>query len=272
VAADEIRKRSPYKKLHVSTIHDFLWMIIKNFHQPLKKSFFDLLQDEKQVKGTGIAYSGEVELNNDSFDKIEYRNYRKLENGVISHDDLIKIALNMFANYPLLSKIVCDKYDYIFIDEYQDTDKKVIMIFLEYIYKNATKKKLCVGFFGDRMQSIYDTGIGNIQDYVDNKIVIEVPKQDNYRCSKKVIEFINKIRKDGIKQKPSLKNADGNILNSEGSVSFLYSSQTDFDLDGIKNQDIFTDWDFEDPQKTKILFLTHKLIAKRYGFENILEA
>jgi DNA helicase-2/ATP-dependent DNA helicase PcrA len=119
---------------------------------------------------------------------------------------------------------------------------------------------------------IYDTGIGNIQDYVDNKIVIEVPKQDNYRCSKKVIEFINKIRKDGIKQKPSLKDANDNILNNEGSVSFLYSSQTAFDLDGIKNQDIFANWDFEDPQKTKILFLTHKLIAKRYGFENILEA
>jgi DNA helicase-2/ATP-dependent DNA helicase PcrA len=273
VAADEIKKRSPYKKLHVSTIHDFLWMIIKIFPKPLKDSFFALIEAEKQTEGGGIRFSDETEINKNSFAKIEYRNYRKLEEGIISHDDLIKIALYMFSHYSLLSIIICDKFDYIFVDEYQDTDKKVIGIFLDCIYEKATKKKFCIGFFGDKMQSIYDDkGVGDIQKYIDEGVVTEIFKQDNYRCSRIVISLINKIRDDEIKQKPSLRDGDGNILNKEGSVSFLYSNQTDFDLNSMKSSSFFSGWDFNDHQKTKVLFLTHRLIAIRYGFAELLKA
>jgi DNA helicase-2/ATP-dependent DNA helicase PcrA len=273
VAADEIKKRSPYKKLYVTTIHNFLWMAIKVFQKPLKDSFFALIEAEKQTEGEGIRFSDETEINESSFAKIEYRNYRKLEEGVISHDDLIKIALYMFSHYSLLSIVICDKFDYIFVDEYQDTDKKVIEIFLDCIYKKATKKKFCIGFFGDKMQSIYDDkGVGDIQKYIDKGVVIEIFKQDNYRCSKMVISLINKIRDDEIKQKPSLRDEEGNVLNKEGNVSFLYSDQTDFDLNSIKSSSFFSGWDFNNHQKTKVLFLTHRLIAIRYGFAELLKA
>ena len=33
VAADEIKERSPYSRLHVSTIHDFLWEEIKDYQK-----------------------------------------------------------------------------------------------------------------------------------------------------------------------------------------------------------------------------------------------
>lgn len=267
VAANEIKERSPYSKLQVSTIHDFLWLLIKDFQKNLKQTILALIITEKERPGSGLVYSGENEVDANSFKSVEYQNYRDIENGIISHDDLLKIANYMFAQYPLLSKILCDKFDYIFIDEYQDTQKAVIEIFLEHITAYA-KEKPCIGFFGDRMQSIYDSGIGNIQSFIDGGVVREIKKSDNYRCSTSVIELLNRIRSD-IKQEPAKKNADGSIANKKGSAIFIYS-QNDFDLDSFKQSKFVTGWNFDDPKHTKVLFLTHRLIARRLGFNDLL--
>lgn len=269
VAADEIKERSPYSKLHVSTIHDFLWNEIKEYQKNLKQTVLSLLSAEKECKGTGLSYSGEVEIDEQSFSCIEYQNYRDLEQGIISHDDLLKIANYMFATYSLLSKILCDKYDYIFIDEYQDTHKLVIEIFLEYIKKFA-KGSLCVGFFGDKMQSIYETGIGNIQPYIAAGDVCEIIKEDNYRCSTNVIELLNHVRLD-ITQRPAKKKPDGSIANKVGSAIFVYSDD-DFDLETFRSSGFVSDWNFDDAHRTRILFLTHKMSATRLGFAELLSA
>ena len=267
VAANEIKERSPYSKLWVSTIHDFLWDLIMDYQKNLKQSLISLIISEQAMPKTGISYSGEIEIDENTFDMVSYRNYRKIENGVISHDDLLKLAAHIFLEYPLMAKILCDKYDYIFIDEYQDTQRAVIDIFLEYI-KKAAEGKLCLGFFGDKMQSIYETGIVDIQQYVDNGQVVEILKQDNYRCSQMVIALLNNIRSD-ISQSPAKKNDDGTIINKIGSTTFLYSN-SDFDLAHFNASDYAKDWDIDDPNKTKLLFLTHRLIAKRAGWDGIL--
>jgi DNA helicase-2/ATP-dependent DNA helicase PcrA len=269
VAADEIKERSPYSKLHISTIHDFLWELIKGYQKNLKQAVVALIAAEKSSRGTGITYSGEVEITEKSLELIEYKNYRNLEKGTISHDDLLKVANYMFASYPLLSKILCDKYNYIFIDEYQDTQKIVINIFLNHI-KRYAHESICIGFFGDKMQSIYDTGIGNIQSFVDIGDVKEVIKEDNYRCSVSVIGLLNQIRSD-IHQEPSKKDENGIIANLAGTITFVYS-QNEFDFDQFKKSKFVSDWAFDNPKLTKILFLTHKLIAKRIGFEDLLNA
>jgi len=269
VAADEIKERSPYSKLHVSTIHDFLWEVIKGYQKNLKQALVALITAEKSSKGTGITYSGEVEISEKNLELIEYKNYRNLEKGIISHDDLLKLANYMFAAYPLLSRVLCGKYDYIFIDEYQDTQRVVIDIFLSYI-KEQAQDSICIGFFGDKMQSIYDSGIGNIQSFVESGEVTEVIKEDNYRCSVSVIGLLNKIRSD-IQQQPSKKDVKGTIANKPGSITFVYS-QNEFELEQFKKSKFVSDWAFDNPKLTKILFLTHKLIAKRIGFEELLNA
>ena len=269
VAANEIKERSPYSKLHVSTIHDFLWGEIMGYQKNLKQAVLHLIFAEKQEKGAGLSYSGETEITAESFACVEYQNYRDLEHGIISHDDLLKVANYMFATYPLLSKLLCNKYDYIFIDEYQDTQKQVIEIFLNYI-KTYAKSNLCIGFFGDRMQSIYESGVGNIQPYIDSGDVCEIIKEDNYRCAIKVIELLNTIRID-LTQRPAKLNPDGSIANKVGSAIFVYSDM-DFDLDAFKASDLVADWDFEDSHNTKVLLLTHKLSATRLGFAELLSA
>lgn len=269
VAADEIKERSPYSKLRVSTIHDFLWDEIKEYQKNLKQTVLALVSAEKECKGSGLLYSGESEITEQSFSCIEYQNYRDLAHGVISHDDLLKIANHMFATYPLLSKILCDKYDYIFIDEYQDTQKPVIEIFLKHI-KTFAKGSLCIGFFGDKMQSIYATGVGDIQSYVIAGDVLEIVKDDNYRCAINVIKLLNRVRSDII-QRPAKKNPDNSIANKVGSAAFVYSDN-DFDLEEFKTSNFVTGWDFDDSRETKVLFLTHKLSAMRLGFAELLAA
>lgn len=269
VAADEIKERSPYSKLRVSTIHDFLWEEIKDYQKNLKKIILTLIAAEKDMKGTGLPYSGETEITEESIQLVEYRNYRNLAEGIISHDDVLKVANKMFATYPLLSKILSDKFDYIFIDEYQDTQASVVEIFLEHL-KSVNVKSVCIGFFGDVMQSIYATGVGNIISYIQSGTVNEIIKEDNYRCAFSVIDLLNKVRSD-IQQNPAKTNADGSLANKTGSITFLYSND-EFDLDTFQNSQYADGWDFNDTTETKILFLTHRLNAIRLGFAELLSA
>lgn len=269
IAANEIKERSPYSKLHVSTIHDFLWDELKDYQKNMKNSVVTLVAQEKECKGSGLTYSGESGITDQSFTYVEYQNYRDLEQGIISHDDLLKIADYMFGKHSLLPKILCDKYDYIFVDEYQDTQPSVIKIFLDHI-KEAAKGRLCVGFFGDKMQSIYETGVGNIETYVKAGDMYEVVKKDNYRCAVSVIELLNRIRND-IQQKPAKKTEEGAIANNQGSAKFIYSNE-EFDLSTFEESGFATEWDFDNSQSTRVLFLTHKLSATRLGFAELLSS
>ena len=269
VAADEIKNRAKHKHLEVSTIHDFLWNSIKNYQNDLKKSLIALIKMEREEDKSGIKYSGEEDISFEYLQdkEINYKDYRKIDNGVLWHDDILKISNYMFKSYPLLCDILKDKYEYILIDEYQDTQKQVIDIFLEYLPKSSDKKNI-IGFFGDSMQSIYGSRVGNLQEYIDNNLVTEIIKDDNWRCSETVIKLLNKIRTDGIQQERKRKDneADKDLT---GSVKFIYSNADEIDFESIKNHEIFNQWDFNDVGETKELYLTHSLIADKAGFGEI---
>lgn len=264
VAVDEIKHRSPYDKLRVSTIHDFLWDTIKSYQKDLKKSLLELIEKENKVEKTGIKYSGEAILSKEYFSdkEIQYKEYRIIEEGIISHSDVLKLANYLFQNNSLLCSILKDQYDYILVDEYQDTFKSVIDIFLEFL-PAETKRKNVIGFFGDSMQAIYDEGVGNISSYIKSGLVKEVVKDDNYRCSKKVIELLNKVRVD-INQSAANKNLIGDI-------KFIYSQIENINIDDVKKHSIFNDWNFLDFENTKELYLTKNLIAKKQGFSEMME-
>jgi DNA helicase-2/ATP-dependent DNA helicase PcrA len=95
----------------------------------------------------------------------------------------------LFEKYSKLSSIVKDKYKFIFIDEYQDTSKAVVEIFLSH-FKKSDRKNI-IGFFGDAMQSIYDDGIGNLDDYkgTEPETVNEIQKKQNRRNPQLIIDL-----------------------------------------------------------------------------------
>lgn len=261
VAVNEIRERVPFDGLFVDTIHNFVWELIKNYKTNLTSAIIDLIIKEKEVKGTGIRYSGEQELTCDSYHPatIEYKEYLKVEDGVISHDEVLKLGEFIFSKYPLINKILADKYDYIFIDEYQDTSQLIISMLLETFVNN--NPKTLIGLFGDPMQSIYGTGIGNVQKYIIDGVLDEIIINGNRRCSQEVIKLLNRIRTD-IFQTPVKSNLVGN-------VAFLYSDGS-IDIDVVKQHSVFKNWNFEDSENTKELYLTHRLISRRHNFQLFL--
>lgn len=139
------------------------------------------------------------------------------------HDGLIEIACKMFDEFPILGKIVSDRHDCIFIDEYQDTNPDVIRVLLRCLPKAS---RTIIGLFGDSEQAIYSDGIGSAQEHIDAGEVVLVEKDDNYRCSPEVITFANKFRTDGLEQDVALKKLDDGTIETlesrKGSVKLLY--------------------------------------------------
>ncbi|KAF2338039.1 UvrD-helicase domain-containing protein [Flavobacterium ginsenosidimutans] len=273
-AVKEIEERVNHKNLNVSTIHDFLWDNIKHFQKELKKAIISLANNE-DVSKISIDDTNLIPENyyNNLEDGIQYKEYVRLSDGIISHDELLLVANYLFDNYPKLSSIVKDKYKFIFIDEYQDTNKTIIETFL--IHFKKSNKKNIIGFFGDAMQSIYEDGIGNLDEYKGNDAnkVKEIPKKQNRRNPKSIITLANKLRTDGIKQEPSKDPNAPNMVNGvvkQGKVLFLYS--TDGDIGKIeKFLQENHNWNFQNSKQTKELNLTHNLIAEKAGFRTLMD-
>lgn len=253
VAKDEISERINQNPLVlVRTIHEFLWDVIRNY--------------QKELKSVALVYNNENPKNHiedlETLIKdvhIEYTQYgRKFEDGRITHDDVLEFSSRLFRDYPKIRRIVSDKYPYIFVDEYQDTEKRTVDLLVDNLL-DSKKQNIVIGFFGDSMQKIYNQGIGVIK----SERLEKVTREDNFRCSVKVIDLLNKIR-PSLVQKPS-----GN--NVEGEASFFYYSNT-YDEGGYEkaiNCLMAKGWNF-DPKKTKILMLTHRGIADKLDYLNIL--
>lgn len=270
-AVKEIEERVNHDNLTVTTIHDFLWDNIKHFQKELKSTLVKLINDESETK---IKIDNET-VSPDYFDSLEetiqYKEYLRLKEGIISHDELLVVANSMFQRFPKLCDILKDRYQFIFIDEYQDTHKEVIEIFLTHL--NQSKKKNIIGFFGDAMQSIYPDGIGNLDDYKGDEAekVKEVKKEQNRRNPKLVYELANRLRvnADALVQTHSDDDNAPNMLNGivkDGNIKFAYSN--DGNLQTFR---AYLGWDFLDSKQTKELNLTHNLIAGKAGFRGLME-
>ena len=273
-AVKEIEERVNHKNLNVSTIHDFLWDNIKHFQKELKEAIISLANDE-EVSRISIDDINPVPNNFYDIlpDGIQYKEFVRLREGIISHDELLIIANCLFEKYPKLSSIVKDKYKFIFIDEYQDTSKAVVETFLTHFKKS--KKKNIIGFFGDAMQSIYEDGIGNLDEFKgdDADTVNEIPKKQNRRNPQLVIDLANKLRTDGIIQEPSTDPNAPNMVDGvvkQGTILFIHS--TDGDISKVEEilRDVYN-WDFKNSKETKELNLTHNLIAGKAGFRYLMD-
>ena len=122
------------------------------------------------------------------------------------------------------------------------------------------------------MQSIYETGVGDIDGYIEQGIVVKVIKEQNRRNPQSVIDIANALRTDGLIQQPSDDISAPNMENGvvkQGTVKFAYSKS--FDLKKVKSSILVQGWDFTNAKETKELRLTHNLIANEAGFSQLME-
>jgi DNA helicase-2/ATP-dependent DNA helicase PcrA len=264
-AVHEIESRISNGRLSVSTIHDFLWGAIGSFQVELKAVLIDLLGGETpKIRSDGTS----VEPGMFAGKAIQYKEYRMLREGIISHDDIIAVAHALFAIYPKLRDIVRDRFPYILVDEYQDTAPEVIEILLSFL-PQSRRKGVC-GLFGDSMQAIYDEGVGDIRERVRRGEVAEVKKEQNRRNPRLVFELANRLRDDGIVQQPSKDKMAPNMVGGrlkEGVVHFFYTTKVGSALKEVRNR---LEWDFSNVRETTELNLTHNLIAPQAGFGDLM--
>lgn len=252
-AVDVVNERYQNDNLSVSTIHNFLWNQLKNYRKELVDSVIHLANEGKISVPTGLEMTPSL-----FEDGVEYGQYLSLRNGQISHDEVIHLAEYMYHKYPLLARVTKSQYDLILIDEYQDTHKEVISALFENITPADTADhSLTIGLFGDGMQKIYDSGVDDLR-YEEWAITI-ITKPDNYRSCQAIIDgFNNQIRHDDIVQ-----DAVGEHRDYLGTVKFVHSTSR-YDMKQFMD-------DFDVPKPRKALYLTHRLLARNAGYQELYD-
>ncbi|XZI51228.1 UvrD-helicase domain-containing protein [Clostridium perfringens] len=247
-------KSDEFKKILESKLNKFFYMLknVNNFKKIVNSIFrlSDYLICLKNIDENKTSYRS---ISYDSRSSVD-----KLHKMKISHDTLLKYGFEIVEKHDLLKQIIIDKYPFILIDEYQDTNEYVIKIMsCLYNYSKEINHKIFIAYFGDSAQNIYSDGVGRkIKDY--HKNLQDIQKKFNRRSTKEIIEVSNKIRNDEIKQISIFNDCSG------GKVKF-YSG----DLSHVDKfiDDYSKKWLSNSKKPLHCLMLTNKNIAKYSGFE-----
>ena len=116
-------------------------------------------------------------------------------NNLVDFDDLLILPIRLFREYPSVLESYQERYKYILIDEYQDTNE------CQYIFsKMLAKKYKNIFVVGDNDQAIYAFRGANYKnilnfekDYPDCKTIL---LEENYRSTKTILNAANSVIKN----------------------------------------------------------------------------
>ncbi|MGM7703510.1 DNA helicase PcrA [Pseudalkalibacillus sp. Hm43] len=184
----------------------------------IKQALKDLNLDSKKFDARsilGTISSAKNELKTaDDFQKVAsglfeevaadvYEVYEKQlrKNHALDFDDLIMSTIKLFQRVPEVLEHYQRKFQYIHVDEYQDTNRA------QYVLVNLLAdrfRNLCV--VGDSDQSIYrwrGADIANIlsfeEDYADAEVIL---LEQNYRSTKRILQAANEVIQNNTGRKP----------------------------------------------------------------------
>ena len=169
------------------------------------------------------------------------------ENNAVDFDDIINLTIDLLLENEDILEYYSDKFKYILVDEYQDTNKsqfKLVSI--------LAKKNMNIMVVGDNDQGIYSfrgADISNIlnfeKDFAGTKIV---KLEQNYRCTGNILKVANEV----IKNNTTKYDKKLWTENDEGELPFIYTGKDEYDeasfittkIEEIKNNDNFKYSDF----------------------------
>ena len=269
VASAEITSRTGgHPAVFSATIHSFCWSIIRGYQPALREELPKLPKwDERLKEGGGLgAKPIEYDLGYPSVGE---------ERILLGHGDVLKLAIALMQR-DKFRDILADRYPIIFIDEYQDTDTDFAQVLKTYFLAQGGSPLL--GFFGDSWQKIYGDGCGTMEH---NSLTV-IGKGANFRSAVGIINVLNNMRPQ-LTQLPHNPDAKGSVgvyhtnewkgLRQTGSQwkGDLPAEEAHKYLEVLKRRLIREGWIFE-PEHTKILMLTHNVLAKEQGYSGILGA
>lgn len=287
-ATDEIINRLDYSPVfHISTIHSFVWDVIKYYQNDIKQLYCQYLRDDIRIIGekldsarnkTTKTYRTNFEKMNylkdrleraDTIEKFVYNpNGSNPEYNALNHADVIKISAQMIMNSLMLQRIIAQRYPIFLIDESQDTKKELVDAFFS-IQKNFGET-FTLGLLGDQKQRIYTDGKKDMVRIIPPEWEQPVKKM-NYRSAKRIVKLANAIGKDIDFHAEQVSREDaiegfarlfivqqGNGINKDEVEQTVMKKMCELTKDAK--------W-VEANTNVKILTLEHMMAARRLGFE-----
>lgn len=226
-AAEELGKDVDSNRVYFGTIHSFINDFIGSFfsHESILELYWEVYKNQIVERIENISQNGNwaesnmryiekyggltPEIVRSNITMISYNQapFNSLYRGALGHDDLISFTRLAVERFPVIKKKISDKYQVVFIDEYQDAATDVLQIF----YSSMIGKKSKLYLLGDKMQQIYRNYNGEFETYFNifNK---SINLSVNYRTTPKIVSILNKIYNDECyKQTAYEKNKDENM-------------------------------------------------------------
>ncbi|MEC9361549.1 MAG: 3'-5' exonuclease, partial [SAR324 cluster bacterium] len=132
-----------------------------------------------------------------------FRHYQKTMKGcnAIDFEDILNLTVTLFEEYPEVMDSLTERFRYIMVDEYQDTNH------IQYkLLRHLTKRhrNLCV--VGDDDQSIYGwrgAEVKNILDFERNYPDVKfIRLEQNYRSTQKILTAANQVISENTQRMP----------------------------------------------------------------------
>lgn len=260
---------------HVSTVHSFLWSAVSPFQRDIARWVRSTLEDRE----TAATKPVDIEKYRLQLSKLSAaRSFRyglgpDLGNGVLGHEDVVKMTTSLLTTKPLLMRILARRFPIVFVDESQDTFNEVVDSLK--LVRATMGTDFCLGFFGDPMQKIYLRGAGDIEPESD---WVKIEKPENFRSPRRVLDVMNKIRSvaDGLQQISGLPDAE----QKDGVVRYFVLRANQDRTRSLALIREFLDketgpgsWTTEDHRTgAKILVIAHRMAARRLGFGEVYAA
>ncbi len=177
-----------------------------------------------------------------------YEMYQKSlkDNNAIDFDDIINLTLKIFNMNPDVLEYYASKFQYVLVDEYQDTNKAQFNLVKLLASKNGN-----ITVVGDNDQGIYSfrgADISNIlnfeRDFKNSKII---KLEQNYRCTGNILKIANSV----IKNNETKYNKKLWTENEVGALPKIYSASDEYDegryiVEQIEHLKKYENYDYSD--------------------------
>lgn len=299
IAAGEIwRDVGSDPLVHVSTIHSFMWLLVKPFQNDIRVWVSARITEKiEALEQKQATYGPKVQQRTKDKDTRDLERLQRQSGriaavrgfrygtgsdyvkGILGHDDILRLVPYLIAERPLFRTLLARQFPFVFVDESQDTTTEVIEA-LKTVEREPSVT-FCLGFFGDPMQRIYATGSGLVEAAPN---WVDIPKPENFRCSTKVLNLANAIRRDGddLVQVPGQRlGPEGILPTPEGSAHlFILPADDTRDANLVRVRDWMaartgdSRWQLGggDQEGVKLLVIVHQMAAKRLGFGELYKA
>lgn len=265
VARNEIAQEiEDHPAIMVNTIHGFSWAFLRQFQKALRDLVGEMEDRKEKVEQGGGVGSKPVDYNLGFFGV-------DMDRITLSHDDIPEMMAKLLQNEKF-RRLLSQQFPVIFIDEYQDTHRQFMEAITEHFLKTATGP--LIGLFGDHWQTIY-RGEYELAKYP----IKEIAKGSNFRSVPAVVDVLNKLRPElhQAVHDPEAKgearffhtNAyTGQRTNDRHSKDDLPPDLARRTREGLMQRLQDEGWDLS---RTKVLMLTHNVLAAQQGYPELAE-